>query len=430
MIKDYYKILEVSFGCTNDEIKKSYRKLALKYHPDRNPGNYNYEEKFKLISEAYETLSNENRRILYDYDYKKQFNENNTKVENKEESKPVTPTTFLELFIELHRKLRYTDKNNILQNNVYDRVKNLLDKEILDFLIEYDDKETNIKIIEEVKLICNYLKYHQIEKICILLSKLSGSDSSQIEKIFKFQKTKKRENLIDIIFDKISPNIFRGTIAIIVIWALISSYLNQKEKEKGTIKIDTPNTGELTKPETNNLKNDSINYYLKYADWDQKEYKTGVTPECYSCKSRIDFEVNNSLNIVNNTSGDVVFKLIRSNGNKCIRYIYIRKDETFEMKYIPLGTYYYKVGYGTDWRQKYENGKCVGKFIGNPTYKNSSKDDEFFVFDKQYEDRTEADGRSYRQYSFNGYNLTLSMIYTRTKDYSTNISEEDFNIDN
>ena len=49
MIKDYYKILEVSFGCTNDEIKKSYRTLALKYHPDRNDGNKIYEEKFRFL---------------------------------------------------------------------------------------------------------------------------------------------------------------------------------------------------------------------------------------------------------------------------------------------------------------------------------------------------------------------------------------------
>jgi len=72
--KDYYKSLEVSKNATADEIKKSYRKLARKYHPDVNPGNKQAEEKFKEISEAYEVLSNAENRKKYDQlgaDFKK-----------------------------------------------------------------------------------------------------------------------------------------------------------------------------------------------------------------------------------------------------------------------------------------------------------------------------------------------------------------------
>ena len=64
--KDYYKSLEVSKTATADEIKKSYRKLARKYHPDVNPGNKEAEEKFKEISEAYEVLSHPENRKKYD----------------------------------------------------------------------------------------------------------------------------------------------------------------------------------------------------------------------------------------------------------------------------------------------------------------------------------------------------------------------------
>jgi curved DNA-binding protein len=64
--KDYYKSLEVSKTATADEIKKSYRKLARKYHPDVNPGDKAAEEKFKEISEAYEVLSNAENRKKYD----------------------------------------------------------------------------------------------------------------------------------------------------------------------------------------------------------------------------------------------------------------------------------------------------------------------------------------------------------------------------
>ena len=63
---DYYEILQVSRTASFEEIKKAYRKLALKYHPDRNPGNKEAEEKFKLINEAYQVLSDEEKRALYD----------------------------------------------------------------------------------------------------------------------------------------------------------------------------------------------------------------------------------------------------------------------------------------------------------------------------------------------------------------------------
>jgi molecular chaperone DnaJ len=63
---EYYDTLGVATTATTDEIKKAYRKLAIKFHPDKNQGNKEAEEKFKDISVAYETLSNEEKRTTYD----------------------------------------------------------------------------------------------------------------------------------------------------------------------------------------------------------------------------------------------------------------------------------------------------------------------------------------------------------------------------
>ncbi len=65
-MEDFYALLGVPRTATQDEIKKAYRNLAFKYHPDRNPGDKAAEEKFKKINEAYEVLGDSQRRAQYD----------------------------------------------------------------------------------------------------------------------------------------------------------------------------------------------------------------------------------------------------------------------------------------------------------------------------------------------------------------------------
>jgi molecular chaperone DnaJ len=64
--RDYYEVLGVSRTASDGEIKSAYRKLALKYHPDRNPGDHTAEEKFKECAEAYAILADSDKRAAYD----------------------------------------------------------------------------------------------------------------------------------------------------------------------------------------------------------------------------------------------------------------------------------------------------------------------------------------------------------------------------
>lgn len=88
---DYYKILSLTFGASDTEIKKQYRKLASIYHPDKNGGSKKSEEAFKVIANAYQTLSNKQSRAVYDLKYKQHFKQtysernNQTKPNDKQE---------------------------------------------------------------------------------------------------------------------------------------------------------------------------------------------------------------------------------------------------------------------------------------------------------------------------------------------------------
>ena len=81
-MKNYYQILGIERTSNSIDIKSAYRKLALKFHPDKNNGDKFFEDRFKEIQEAYETLSDEKKKYLYDIEYDLFFNIKSRKSDN------------------------------------------------------------------------------------------------------------------------------------------------------------------------------------------------------------------------------------------------------------------------------------------------------------------------------------------------------------
>jgi len=84
-MKDYYYILGVEKFCPSEDIKSAYRKLSKKFHPDKNEGDKFFEERFKDIQEAYEILSNQQKRDNYDFELQ-EFNSAKTNTQNQNEN--------------------------------------------------------------------------------------------------------------------------------------------------------------------------------------------------------------------------------------------------------------------------------------------------------------------------------------------------------
>lgn len=170
-MKDFYTILEVDPTASRKEIKKSYRRLALKYHPDRNLNNKDNEKLFIDINEAYHILSNEEFRKNYDVRYRKKISYY---------SQPITPYIFLKKFQDIRKFIYDRGINKISKNALYSGLEKLLYDENINFLLLKSDKEVRKQIIIENLKCIKFLSSLDKEKIIIKLLKLADNDHSLV----------------------------------------------------------------------------------------------------------------------------------------------------------------------------------------------------------------------------------------------------------
>ncbi len=164
-MEDYYKILEVSPTASHADIKKSYRRLALQYHPDKNFGKELYEAKFKEIIEAYRVLSDVKKRDEYNRSRNKY-----TQTEKKKPEPQTTPQTILTQTIDFRRKIAVLDPDRMNKLALFQQIQHLLSRLNISILQRNNDPKLNKRIIEEIMFCARFLPFPHVERICFQLT--------------------------------------------------------------------------------------------------------------------------------------------------------------------------------------------------------------------------------------------------------------------
>jgi molecular chaperone DnaJ len=231
MIENYYKILEVSRDASEDEIKRSYRKLALKYHPDKNPSGDKFaESKFKEIVDAYHVLSDKNRRTIYDYDLSKGYRKprhSSTSGRPAEKApekpkapEPVTHLTILKQLTRIRKQVEtVSNKRKLKHAELFKALNNALSLSNIEHLRNAGDAASSRQAIDEVLISSRWLSVEYIDRLTAKLIKLAGADNDKILEIHQFNRKKKRRAT----FDRYLPVVTIS--AIIIIMVIIINFL-------------------------------------------------------------------------------------------------------------------------------------------------------------------------------------------------------------
>jgi len=186
--KDYYQLLGVKSNASTEEIKKSYRRLALKYHPDKNPGDLLAEAVFKEIAEAYDVLSDAKKREDYHY---KRFYTYNYKYAA---AQTATPQSILNDAIKLQKLVEKADPFRINRDALLFQLQQILSADNLSLLLEKKQADINKAIAETILIVCKPLQYTYSEIIAEQLCILAVGNDNLEKKISEFLNNQRKKD--------------------------------------------------------------------------------------------------------------------------------------------------------------------------------------------------------------------------------------------
>ena len=179
-LKDYYKTLAIPATASLQQVKKSFRQLALQYHPDKNPDNAYAEAQFKEIQEAYEILSDPEKRE--EYNYKRWY----TRSLNKQyKNEALTPT---EILAECERLNNYVSGANVFQidfDALSYHIRRLLSDTNIGILQQFNNENINSILIDRLLQSASPLPTAYFNPIATLLLRIANG-SQQVDKIQVF----------------------------------------------------------------------------------------------------------------------------------------------------------------------------------------------------------------------------------------------------
>ena len=186
-IKDYYKVLEVTPEATPLTIKKAYRRLAIKYHPDKNEGNELYEQKFKEINEAYRILSDSQKRTAYNAS-RTARNQGQYQSQTKPPPPPVTIQSILIEARKMRTRIAASDPDRLNKPSVFRQVEGLLSRQNVKLLRDGHNEKVNTLFVECIFDITASFPYSMVSRIIHPLVQIAGTNNDLLLRIQAFDK--------------------------------------------------------------------------------------------------------------------------------------------------------------------------------------------------------------------------------------------------
>jgi curved DNA-binding protein CbpA len=191
IVKDYYKILELPPQATVKEVKKNFRRLALRYHPDTNPGNRHAEAWYHEIQEAYETLIDDDLRETY-HQQRWLLKSQGRKFA---ESLPVTPSFILQQCNELREQVRNMDHFRMSHASLQQQLLFVVRDENIEALLAYNETATNRSVSQSIISAMDPLEYPLLHPVIKQLYRLSKIDKQIHDLLESYERRRKQEYL-------------------------------------------------------------------------------------------------------------------------------------------------------------------------------------------------------------------------------------------